>query len=128
MILYIINLSPDLNVTITIQYSPPAGVTLTPPNLRAATSVSLRCDVVGTNGSVSYEWNSTCGGSCFVRGSSQTVSRDKLWSYDAGEHTCTVTDEDGLTARATMTMNIIGIIPNRMSQGVIYYKMIKLYM
>ncbi len=99
---------PDVNVTITIQYSPPAGVTLIPPNYRAATSVSLRCDAVGTIGSVSYQWSSTCRSSCFVSGSSQTVSRDKLWSYDAGQHTCTVTDEDGNTARATTEMNIIG--------------------
>ncbi len=44
-----------------------------------------------------------------MSGSSQTVSRDKLWSNDAGQHTCTVTDEDGNTGRETMEMNIIGI-------------------
>ncbi len=97
-----------LNVTITIQYSPPAGVTLTPPNYRAATSVSLRCDAVGTTDYVSYEWSSTCGSSCFVRGSSRTVSRDKLWSYDAGQHTCVATDRDGNIGRASIEMNIIG--------------------
>ncbi len=105
----ILNMSSDLNVTVTIQYSPPAGVTLTPPNYRAATSVSLRCDVVGTVGSVSYQWSSTCGSSCFVSGSSQTVSRDKLWSYDAGYHTCVATDGAGNTGRANTTMKIIGI-------------------
>ncbi len=99
---------PGLNVTITTQYSPPAGVTLTPPNYRAATSVSLWCDAVGTTGSVSYQWSSTCGSGCFVNGSSQSVSRDKLWSYDAGQHTCIVTDEVGNTGRATTEMNIIG--------------------
>ncbi len=55
-----------------------------------------------------------------MSGSSQTVSRDKLWSYDAGQHTCTVTDEDGNIGRATMEMNIIGTcIPIR----IINYKM-----
>ncbi len=98
----------DLNVTITIQYSPPVGVTLTPPNYRPATNVSLRCDAVGASGSVSYQWSSTCGSSCFVSGSSQTVSRDKLWSYDAGQHTCVVTDGVGSTGNATIQMNIIG--------------------
>ncbi len=98
----------ELNVTITIQYSPPAGVTLTPPNYRPATSVSLRCTAIGTSGSVSYQWSSTCGSSCFVRGSSQTVSRDKLWSYDAGQHMCTVNDGVGSTGNATTEMNIIG--------------------
>ncbi len=99
---------PDIKVTITIQYSPPAGVTLTPPNYRADTSVSLRCDAVGTVGSVSYQWSSTCGSSCFVSGSSQTVSRDKLWSYDAGQHTCVATDGVGNTGSATIEMNVIG--------------------
>ncbi len=95
-------------MTITIQHSPPAGVTLTPPNYRAATSVSLRCDAVGTTGSVSYQWSSTCGSSCFVSGSSQTVSRDKLWSYDAGQHTCVVTDGAGNTGKANIEMNVVG--------------------
>ncbi len=44
-----------------------------------------------------------------MSGSSQNVSRDKLWSYDAGQHTCTVTDGVGNTGRATMEMSIIGI-------------------
>ncbi len=100
--------SVDLNVTIAIQYSPPAGVTLTPPKYRAATSVSLRCDAVGTTGSVSYQWSSTCGSSCFVSGSSQTVSRNNLWSYDAGQHTCVVTDGVGNTGKANIEMNVIG--------------------
>ncbi len=43
-----------------------------------------------------------------MSGSSQTVSRDKLWSYDAGQHTCTVTDAVGNAQRATIEMNVIG--------------------
>ncbi len=59
-----------------------------------------------------------------MSGFSQTVSRDKLWSYDAGQHTCTVTDGVGSTGRATMEMNIIGIyIYIMISQGVINCKM-----
>ncbi len=100
--------STDLNVTITIQYSPPSGVTLRPPNYRPATSVSLRCDATGTNGNVTYRWSSTCVGGCFVNGSSQTISRSYLFSYDAGYHTCVVTDGAGNTGTATTVMNIIG--------------------
>ncbi len=103
-----IPLSADLNVTITIQYSPPAGVTLRPPNYRPATSVSLRCDAAGTTGSVTYRWSSTCGSGCFVSGSSQTVSRSYLYSYDAGDHKCVVTDGAGNTGTATTEMNIVG--------------------
>ncbi len=97
----------DLNVTIAIQYDPPAGVTLTPPDYSPASSVSLRCEATGASGSVSYQWNSTCSG-CFVRGTSQTQSQSYLWSDDAGEHTCVATDGRGNTGRATTRMNIIG--------------------
>lgn len=79
-----------------------------PPNYRAATSVSLHCLAVGTNGSVRYQWSSTCGSGCFVSGSSQTVSRDRLGSQDAGQHTCVVTDDAGNTGLATAEMSIIG--------------------
>ncbi len=98
----------DLNVTITIQYSPPSGVTLRPPNYRPATSVSLRCDATGNTGSVTYQWSSTCGSGCFISGSSQTVSRSYLFSYDAGNHSCVVTDGAGNIGTATTEMNIIG--------------------
>ncbi len=101
-------ISPDLNVSITIQYSPPAGVTLRPPNYRPATSVSLRCDATGTSGIVTYQWNSTCEGDCFVRGSSQTVGRSYLFSHDAGYHTCVVTDGAGNSGNASTEMNVIG--------------------
>ncbi len=97
-----------MNVTITIQYGPPAEVTLRPPNYRAATSVSLRCDATETNGSVTYQWISTCGSGCFVSGSSQTISRSYLFSHDAGNHTCVVTDGAGNAGTATTVMNIIG--------------------
>ncbi len=43
-----------------------------------------------------------------MSGSSQTVSRDKLWSYDAGQHTCVATDGAGNTGWATIEMNVIG--------------------
>lgn len=44
-----------------------------------------------------------------MSGSSQHVTRDKLWSYDAGSHTCTVYDAAGNTGRATTVMNIVGM-------------------
>ncbi len=43
-----------------------------------------------------------------MNGSSQTVSRSYLFSYDAGVHTCVVTDGAGNTGNATIEMNIIG--------------------
>ncbi len=93
------------NVSIMIQYDPPVGETLRPPNYRAATSVSLRCEAEGATGSVSYQWSSTCSG-CFVSGTSQTVSCDRLGSSDAGEHSCLVTDLSGGAGKASTVMNI----------------------
>lgn len=98
----------DLNVTISIEYSPLNGVTSLPPNYRAATSVSLRCDAERATGSVRYQWSSTCSSDCFVSGTSQTVTRDRLGTYDAGQHTCIVTDDAGNIEGATTQMSIFG--------------------
>lgn len=97
-----------LNVTITIQYSPPVGLTLRPPHYVPGASISLRCNAAGTAGSVMYQWNSTCGGGCFVKGTSQTVSRERLGSYDAGLHTCVINDDAGNTGTATTYISVIG--------------------
>ncbi len=97
----------ELNVTIAIQYNPPTGVTIRPPDYSPATPVSLRCEASGGSGSVSYQWNSTCN-SCFVSGTSQTQNQSYLWSYDAGEHTCVATDGRGYTSSASTRMTIIG--------------------
>ncbi len=43
-----------------------------------------------------------------MRGSSQTVSRDRLWSFDAGQHICVATDGAGNTGSTTIEMNVIG--------------------
>ena len=100
-----------LKVSISIQYTPPSDVSFRPPNYRPATSVTLTCEVEGATGTVSYQWTSTCS-SCFVSGTSQSVSQSRLFSTDAGVHTCTVTDGGGNTGSASTEMNIIGkIIP-----------------
>lgn len=99
----------SLNVTISIEYSPPAGVNSVPPNYRAATSVSLRCDAVGATGPINYRWSSTCGSGCFVSGNTtQIVNRDRLGSYDAGTHRCVAFDNAGNTGWAAIEMDIIG--------------------
>ncbi len=67
--------------------------------------MTLRCEAEGATGSVSYQWSSTCSG-CFVSGTSQTVSRDRLFLYDAGEHSCLVTDLFGGAGKAFTVMNI----------------------
>ena len=95
-------------MSISIQYTPPSDVSFRPPNYRPATPVTLTCEVEGANGTVSYQWTSTCS-SCFVPGqTSQSVSRNSLFSIDAGVHTCTITDGSGNSGNASTEMNIIG--------------------
>ena len=83
-----------MNVSITISYTPPDQYPdYSPPNYRAASSVTLTCVVSGAVGSsISYRWSSTCR-SCFTSGSSsRSITTTFLRSRDAGVHTCTVTD------------------------------------
>ncbi len=98
-----------IKVSIEISYtSPDQYPDYTPPNYRAASSVTLRCVASGTSGHVTYRWSSTCG-SCFASSSSsQTVSETILRSRDAGVHTCSVTDSLGNTGSDVITMNIVG--------------------
>ena len=102
-------ISPVLKVSISVQYTPPLDVSFRPPNYRPATPVTLTCEVEGASGTVSYQWTSTCS-SCFVSGTSQSVSRSRLFSTDAGVHTCTVRDWGGNTGSGSTEMNIIGEI------------------
>ena len=65
----------------------------------------------GATGGVTYQWTSTCH-SCFVSGTSQSITRTRLVSTDAGNHTCTATDSDGNSGRADTEMRIIGKTPD----------------
>ena len=95
---------------IEITYSPPDQYPdYSPPNYRAATSVTLRCVAIGSTGYVSYQWSSTCQYDCFANNATtQTISENMLRSRDAGVHTCTVTDGVGNTGTNSTTMNIVG--------------------
>ena len=96
---------------IEITYSPPDQYPdYSPPNYRAASSVTLRCVATGTTGGLSYRWSSTCRSSCFAYSTTaQTISENMLRSRDAGVHTCTVTDGAGNIGTNSTTMNIVGM-------------------
>ena len=98
-----------MNVTIEITYSSPGTYPVySPPNYRAASSVTLKCVASGYSGSISYHWTSTCS-NCFASNSySQTISDGILQYYDAGVHTCSVTDGLGNTGSNSTTMRIVG--------------------
>ena len=95
-----------LKVSIDIQYSP-LGESLEPTQYKASTAVSLRCVAEGASGTIRYQWSSTCA-NCFVSGTSQTVSTNRLRSYDAGQHTCIAMDDSRNFGNANTTMQIIG--------------------
>ena len=96
---------------IEITYSPPDQYPdYSPPNYRAASSVTLRCVATGTTGGLTYRWSSTCRSDCFAYSTTaQTISENMLMSRDAGVHTCTVTDGAGSTGTNSTTMNIVGM-------------------
>ena len=95
-------------MAINIAYNPPFDFThATPPYYRPASTVNLTCVAYGATGSVTYQWTSTCS-SCFVRGTSQSVTKNTLVSSDAGNHTCTATDSDSNSGSADTEMRIIG--------------------
>ena len=110
---------------IEITYSPPDQYPdYSPPNYRAASSVTLRCIAIGTNNSFSYRWSSTCRSGCFAYSTTaQTISKNILTSRDAGVHTCTVTDGSGNIGTDSITMNIVGklvsVSESTMSKGII---------
>ena len=97
-------------MTIEITYSPPDQYPdYSPPNYRAASSVTLRCVATGATGYLSYHWSSTCRRGCFAYNTrAQTIHKNILTSHDAGVHTCNVTDEAGNTGTNNTTMNIVG--------------------
>ena len=104
-------MATDLSVSISISYTPPDQYPdYSPPNYRAASSVTLRCVVSGAAGNVSYRWSSTCR-SCFASSSSSSsISEGMLRSRDAGVHTCTITDGIGNRKNVSIQMNIVGTL------------------
>ena len=79
-----------------------------PPVYRAASSVTLTCVAPGLTGSLSYHWTSTCS-NCFASNSySQTLSKNILVHRDAGNHTCTVSNNYGISGYNTTEMRING--------------------
>ncbi len=104
--------STDLVVTVDVTYTPPADFDRPSESDYRASSgpVTLTCQVEGATGTVSYQWNSTCG-NCFARGASQSVTQLFLRAgLDDGTHTCTATDSDGgETGSASFEMKIIGM-------------------
>ena len=99
-------------VEIVASYDPPSTFTLSPPSYRAASPLSLTCEVQGLDDytGLLYDWSSSvCAGNCFSKlGTSKTVSTDYLHSYDTGVHTCMVYDTLGCEANASISIKVVG--------------------
>ena len=72
-------------------------------------TTTVVCHVENTMGPVSYHWSST-NSNFFAYNSTAMFNRKRLLSAaDAGVHTCTVTDAQGNTGQASLTMMFKGI-------------------
>ena len=94
---------------------------------QATSMLNLTCLVSGqSHTQLSYQWTSTCTGSCFVLGStSQSVVVTDLRSTDSGNHTCMVTDSLG-----NQGMEMIQIIVGKLITSdviIIYFCCMELY-
>ena len=104
----------DLNVSILPVYDAPPDVILGEDEYRAASLLTLSCQVTGATGTVSYQWSSTCTGDCFFdgtnnahttaqnistsfRGNADTMYDFFLRSTDAGTYTCEASDDSDNT-------------------------------
>ena len=108
----------SLLVKVVAEYDPPSSFTSEPPSYRAASALTLSCQVEGVDDHTGlfYEWSSTCSGNCFTRGGvTKKVSTPYIHSYDTGVHTCMVYDVKGCTGNASISVDVVGelIIYNR---------------
>ncbi|CAI8039192.1 Hemicentin-2, partial [Geodia barretti] len=113
-----------LNVTVSALYEPAPGEVpgeLGPNQFTAGSNLTLNCSVEGHSGALIYMWSLTgnpttpsgCG-SCNINTSSTTstlvVGGPELYSYYAGDYTCTV-DEIGRSNSGnshTFPVNVVG--------------------
>ena len=102
----------QFNVSVTVSYTPPLDFDRPAPYYRAASPLSLTCEVEGANGElegVFYEWRSTCIGNCFAaRQTAKTVQTAYLHSYDTGLHTCIIYDGLGCSGNASTYVDVVG--------------------
>ena len=98
-----------LTVSISVDYSPPAGFTPGPNEYRTASGpVTVTCTATGQGtGAVSYQWSSTCRNCPFQSATKNSIRRPAVHSGDSGVHTCTAT-QNGITASATINFLVVG--------------------
>ena len=95
-------------VEIVVSYDPPSTFTLSPPSYRAASPLSLTCEVQGMQdySAVFYQWTYPHYVTSLQNtGSGDTISTPYLHSRDTGVYTCMVF---GIASSASITVNVVG--------------------
>ena len=104
-----ISFPPGLNVTITIDYMPPPGIMLGSNEYRAASGpVIVSCIAEGADGTVSYQWSSTCRNCPFLNSNLKKINRTAVHSGDTGNHTCTAMDSSNISGSNSVEFNVVG--------------------
>lgn len=76
---------------------------------QVGSALTLTCQAQGGHAPITYNWNSTCSGLCFVLGETvNTVMKNPLHSIDSGSHTCSATDYTGRSGSDTLPVAVSG--------------------
>ena len=101
-----------LNVSITVDYTPPLGSNLDTDEYRAASGPAIVTCNSGGASNVTYLWSSTCRNCTFDNISSPNITRAAVHSGDNGTHTCTVTMKSNgsvvVNTSASVNFKIVG--------------------
>ena len=98
-------------MSIEVDYTPPDGFTRTSDTVYRAASgpVTVTCIATGRNGTVSYQWSSTCRDCKFQTSTSAAVNLSVVTASDSGTHNCTATDGgSGGTGSASIEFSVVG--------------------
>lgn len=107
----------DHALTYTFKYHHLLGtlevdIAVNPPGLikQASSSIKLTCSASGIfTAPLSYQWNSTCSGNCFVIQATEfNITKMSLHSIDSGNHTCRVVDALGNSGSSTVQIVVKG--------------------
>ena len=100
----IIEVVPRLPVTVVANTGQPASGAY-----QVGSSLTLTCQAQGGHAPITYNWNSTCMGLCFVlQETVNTITKNALHSIDGGSHTCSATDFAGRSGSDSISITVSG--------------------
>ena len=96
------------DLSINVEVDPPGAYLGENRFLAAAGPITVECLPVKANGTVTFEWSSTCEACPFINSTLSTIVIPYLTSDVTGNHTCNATDESGESKEATLEFNVVG--------------------